>query len=43
MAELLARLKLVDAFEHQKDKTLGRDAGAGNRYSQFNHGNREKG
>jgi exodeoxyribonuclease III len=43
LQQLQDRLGLVDAFEHQKDPKMGRDARAKDRYSQYGHGFRKDG
>ena len=43
LQQLQDRLGLVDAFEHQKDTKMGRDARAKDRYSQYGHGFRKEG
>jgi hypothetical protein len=40
LREIQSNLGLVDAFEHQRDSSKGRDASARDRYSQYSHGNR---
>ena len=43
LAGVLERLGLVDAFEGQRETARGRDSTGSDRYTQFNHGNREHG
>ena len=43
IAQILKKHSLVDAFEHQRDKTRGRESTGRARYTQYNHGNRKEG